>query len=47
MNLAKLDLIRTRWGLAFAAVVSFICSLTMAIGICASLDILPTTVNVG
>jgi len=46
-TVAKLDLIRTRWGLAFAAVVSFICSLTMAIGICASLDILPTTVNVG
>ncbi|XP_057293957.1 uncharacterized protein LOC130622516 isoform X1 [Hydractinia symbiolongicarpus] len=46
-SVAKLDLIRTRWGLAFSAVMNCILSFTMAIGICATFDVLPTTLNVG
>lgn len=44
---AKLDFVRTRWGLAFAAVTNFVASFVMAIGICAFFDVLPSSLNVG
>jgi hypothetical protein len=46
ISIKKLDLIRTRWGLAFSAVCSFFLSFNMACGICAYFDMLPKTANV-
>jgi len=45
-SVAKLQLLHTRWGLAFAACMNFLFSFTMAIGICATFDVLPTVLNV-
>ncbi|XP_047137005.1 uncharacterized protein LOC101235467 isoform X1 [Hydra vulgaris] len=44
---AKVEFLRTRWGLAFSAVMNFLMSFNMAIGICVMFDVLPTTLNVG
>ena len=42
----KSDVLKSRWGLAFSAVMTIIMSMMMALGVCASLDLLPTTLTI-
>eukprot|EP00795_Rhopilema_esculentum_P014625 gene14625-5708_t len=45
-SVGKSDVLKSRWGLAFSALMTIIMSLMMALGVCASLDLLPTTLTI-
>jgi len=45
-SVGKSDVLKSRWGLAFSAVMTIIMSMIMALGVCASLDLLPTTFSI-